>query len=200
MKFSSTQKDIRTLLTSGYYKVPRFQRPYSWAREELDELWSDVLVEGEPGYFLGSIVAFTDGPADYGIVDGQQRLITSTILLCCIRDAFAREGLPKLSDGLHQTIIERPDLKSLTKCVLQPETSAEYFYETIQKRGGSDAEAEREPEGEEERTLRAAHTYLASQVAAAIEAIRSDPTIKDEDQAERIKEKLEEMRDKLLEI
>mgnify|MGYP003963743485 CR=1 FL=1 len=30
MKIESTDQDIRTLLSSAYYKIPRFQRPYSW--------------------------------------------------------------------------------------------------------------------------------------------------------------------------
>lgn len=60
--FSSTKRDIRALLTSGYYRVPRFQRPYSWTREELEDFWQDTIVEGEAEYFIGSVVAFTESP------------------------------------------------------------------------------------------------------------------------------------------
>lgn len=32
MKIESTDKEIRTILQSGYYRIPRFQRPYSWEK------------------------------------------------------------------------------------------------------------------------------------------------------------------------
>ena len=195
MKFSSTQREIRALLTSGYYRVPRFQRPYSWTREELDEFWADTIVEGESDYFIGSVVAFTEGPGVYGIVDGQQRLTTITMLLCCIRDAFAKEGYNDLADGLHTLAIERPNVESLPQYVLQPETSHPYFQEYIQKR--DDPEVVVEP-GDEEKTLKTAHLYLVEQVDAAISGIRTDSTLGDDERSPAIKAKLGEMRDKLL--
>ena len=197
MKFSSTQREIRALLTSGYYRVPRFQRPYSWTRDELEEFWSDTIVEGEADYFIGSIVAFTAGPGVYGIVDGQQRLTTITMLLCCIRDAFEKEGNKDLADGLHTLVIERPNVESLPQYVLQPETSSPYFQEYIQKREVPEVQVE---PGEEEVKLKSAHQYLLDQVDAATDSVRSDSTLNDEERAARIKVTLEEMRDKLLDL
>ena len=195
--FSSTKRDIRALLTSGYYRVPRFQRPYSWTREELEDFWQDTIVEGEPEYFIGSVVAFIETPGSYGIVDGQQRLTTITMLLCCIRDAFASEDHADLADGLHSLVIERPNLESLPQYVLQPETSAPYFQEHIQKRG--DPEVEVKP-GDEERTLKSAHQYLAGQVEAAIAGIRSDSTLSDKERSTTIRAQLTDIRDKLLDL
>ena len=193
--FSSTKRDIRALLTSGYYRVPRFQRPYSWTREELEDFWQDTIVEGDAEYFIGSVVAFTDGPGSYGIVDGQQRLTTITMLLCCIRDAFEQENHDDLANGLHTLAIERPNVESLPQYVLQPETSSPYFQEYIQKRG--DPEVKIEP-GDEEKSLKSAHQYLAGQVDAAIDGIRSDSTLNDEQRSSLIKAQLVDIRDKLL--
>lgn len=193
--FSSTKRDIRALLTSGYYRVPRFQRPYSWTREELEDFWQDTIVEGEDEYFIGSVVAFTDAPGSYGIVDGQQRLTTITMLLCCIRDVFEQEGNADLATGLHSLVIERPNVESLPQYVLQPETSAPYFQEHIQKREAPEVEVEL---GDEEKSLRSAHRYLSAQVNAAIEGIRSDSTLSDEQRSARIKTQLVDIRDKLL--
>jgi uncharacterized protein with ParB-like and HNH nuclease domain len=39
MKIESRDLDIRTMLSSGYYKIPRFQRPYSWDSENIQEFW-----------------------------------------------------------------------------------------------------------------------------------------------------------------
>ena len=71
--------------------IPDYQRPYSWEEEQLGQLWDDFVDfalpdDSDPSqfdrdsfYFLGTIVAFSDG-GDREIVDGQQRL-TSLILL-----------------------------------------------------------------------------------------------------------------------
>ena len=200
MRFTCTRKDMQTLLRSGYYKVPRFQRPYSWTREELDELWSDVVIEGAPGHFIGSIVAFSTGPDDFGVVDGQQRLITVTILLCCIRNELQLAEHPSLADGLHAMVIERTDLESQPQCVLQPETSEEFFYATVQRRIDANGACKKNTEQEEEVNLRTAHDYLKSKVAGALAAIRSDTTLSEEGKGERILKKLEDMRERLLRL
>ena len=74
------------------YVVPNFQRPYSWDIDELDDYWSDVvLAQGD--FFFGSTVTWESKSRElfnnsYSIIDGQQRLTTSAIILSVIRDAF----------------------------------------------------------------------------------------------------------------
>lgn len=71
------------------YEVPEYQRDYSWTRDEIEELWSDIHSSLRTGseYFLGTIVLNKENhPEDqYDIVDGQQRLATFTILFSAIR-------------------------------------------------------------------------------------------------------------------
>lgn len=90
------------------YKVPLFQRPYVWSRQQWEQLWSDIreqyiLHENQghsyPARFLGSVVVVREYEKNldkYIIIDGQQRITTLSILLAVIR-AFAREsGMPEL--------------------------------------------------------------------------------------------------------
>lgn len=101
--------------------VPAYQRPYSWTRREADQLLEDVLaaagvesaVAAEPDYFLGTVLLLDAEPADtpaegggqlrlLDIVDGQQRLVTLTILASVLRDLVAEEdeALARMLDGL----------------------------------------------------------------------------------------------------
>ena len=93
MKIESTDPDIRNLLSSGYYRIPRFQRPYSWTQENIQDFWDDVVKDAPENYFIGSMVAFADGKQRFGIVDGQQRLTTITILLSVLRNKMHDLGL-----------------------------------------------------------------------------------------------------------
>lgn len=43
-----------------YFLIPRFQRPYSWDRDNLDDFWRDVVYDNKPGYFIGPMVAWRD--------------------------------------------------------------------------------------------------------------------------------------------
>ena len=62
MKIESTDQHIRTLLASGYYHIPRFQRPYSWTRENIQDFWDDVVKDAPANYFIGSMVIFKKEP------------------------------------------------------------------------------------------------------------------------------------------
>lgn len=91
-------------------RVPSYQRPYSWSAE-AGQILDDVLLSlaadaerpgTEEGYFFGTMLLMTGGDADAGgrhdIVDGQQRLITLTILLAVLRDICADRGLEVARD------------------------------------------------------------------------------------------------------
>lgn len=81
------------------YKVPDYQRAYTWKAKSVEDLWHDLTnrymgnEDSETGemptadeYLLGPIV-FSKEDKKYYIVDGQQRLVTLTLLFCAIRDA-----------------------------------------------------------------------------------------------------------------
>jgi hypothetical protein len=131
MKISCLDKEVGKLLGESFYKIPRFQRPYSWDQTNLEEFWNDTVLDNQSGYFIGNFVAYEDGDA-LGVVDGQQRLTTITLLLCALRDAMKEEDFPDLATGIHQ-LIERPNIRNEKFYVLRPETSYPFFQEYVQK-------------------------------------------------------------------
>jgi hypothetical protein len=90
-------KGIGQLLHEKRLHVPTYQRSYAWKKQEVWELFQDLrrAIEGDKAYyFLGAIVGCEENEnADTAeIVDGQQRLATTTILLAAIRDALIEMG------------------------------------------------------------------------------------------------------------
>src|SRR5690349_12461169 len=90
-------KGIGQLLHEKRLRVPTYQRSYAWKKPEVLELFRDLrrAIEADKSYyFLGSIVGCeVEGESDVAeIVDGQQRLATTTILLAAIRDALIEMG------------------------------------------------------------------------------------------------------------
>ena len=89
------QVGIGKALADKQLAVPVYQRSYAWKRGHAQDLFQDyqnALTTSE-SYFLGSIVAAagSDRPE---IVDGQQRLATTAILIAAIRDYFASQAGP----------------------------------------------------------------------------------------------------------
>jgi alkylated DNA nucleotide flippase Atl1 len=97
------------------YQVPLYQRTYSWTKDQLHRLWSDVVTlaedrveKPEATHFIGSLVLApspANGPAgvqEFLVVDGQQRLTTLSILLCAIRDHRAETEDPLHRDRLNE--------------------------------------------------------------------------------------------------
>ena len=82
MRISPVSKYLDEIFRGSFLKIPRFQRPYSWDKENVADFWNDLANRGDEEYFMGSTVLFPDGKEKnvLSIVDGQQRLTTITIL------------------------------------------------------------------------------------------------------------------------
>ncbi len=83
---------LGSVLRSYHLAVPSNQREYSWTEREVTQLLQDFTkAMNEAGsYFLGTVVTIPrsdDGGLE--VVDGQQRLATTAILLAAIRDHLA---------------------------------------------------------------------------------------------------------------
>ncbi len=180
----------------GYFKIPRFQRPYSWERIEIEDFWNDTIVEADADYFIGSIVLFKYEDGLFGVVDGQQRLTTITMFLCALRNLLRDQGLKSLAEALHR-LIERPDINDKNQYVLQTETSYPYLQEHIQN--FRTLETAIEP-GEEEIRLKEAFEFLQEKLNEAAEAITHDSTLTDEKKRENLRRRLTELRDKILRL
>jgi hypothetical protein len=182
MLIKPSDKTLQALLEGGFYKIPRFQRPYSWDQENVDDFWSDAIANTDPDYFIGSFVLYRETPtSDFMmVVDGQQRLTTATVLLAVIRNAFDAIGDKALAAGT-QLLVERSDVNSHKRFVLITETSYPYFHEHIQKHGPAQLAANA---GREEEALETAFKYLTKQVNGVVTAIDNDPAVLSEKKVE----------------
>ena len=84
--FNTGNSTWRQLMGNGLlYRVPPFQRDYSWGEEEWDDLWHDIhevmRPEGEPTHYMGYLVLQSEDGKRFDIIDGQQRLTTLSILV-----------------------------------------------------------------------------------------------------------------------
>ena len=198
MIIKPVDKTMKALLEGGFYKIPRFQRPYSWDQENVDDFWSDAIAGEDPDYFIGSFVLYREHPASdvFMVVDGQQRLTTATILLAAVRNAFDSIGETALARGT-QSLIERADVNNQERFVLLTETSYPYLQEYIQKHGAPQLVKNA---GAEEKAIETAFRYLTRQVQAVLAAVDSDPTIHDKKKTAKKKERLLALRDNVLRL
>lgn len=69
--------------------MPPNQREYAWTEKEVKTLFQDfakAIADEEQGYFLGTIVTIPKDGGYVEVVDGQQRLATTAMLLTAMRD------------------------------------------------------------------------------------------------------------------
>jgi len=85
---------VKTLLDSGKFVVPDFQRNYAWEAKQVNEFWNDLefVTQNKNDHFVGSVILLQeDGSTDLQVIDGQQRLTTIFILISLIRDLMLKQ-------------------------------------------------------------------------------------------------------------
>lgn len=85
-------KPIRSLFgrRGAQFKVPEYQRGFEWDKKNFEDLWADLQrIGGRVNkHYLGNIILLgEEGDEEFEIVDGQQRMVTISILMMAIRDA-----------------------------------------------------------------------------------------------------------------
>lgn len=163
-------------LSSVSLQVPKYQRAYAWEHGDVNALFQDVgaaIQEGATEYFLGSVLVRKAGQGMAEVVDGQQRLATTMILLAAIRNFLLKAGDEDRAKQIATTYLCRRDL--LTQHV-QPNLSLSaydnaFFHAHVV-----------EPQRTKPRSLRDSHVRISRALEAAtthVEALAagtSDPS------------------------
>lgn len=100
---------LKFLRKSPQFVIPIYQRNYSWTAEQCRQLWSDLMRAGRDekiqAHFIGSIVYIERGLSSVTsqeallVIDGQQRLTTSTLLIAALAKHFETQGLSELLEA-----------------------------------------------------------------------------------------------------
>ena len=100
------------LLSNATFEIPPFQREYSWGLDEVTDFWTDLRANIEAdSYFLGLII-LTEGDKRKYVVDGQQRLITLTLLANAIYHEALKRDRSALADRILADFIRAIDYDS----------------------------------------------------------------------------------------
>lgn len=104
------QKSIGEVISAGRLMVPIHQRDYYWEGDQVRALIADFesAVANGADHFLGTIV-LTHTAGGFHVVDGQQRMATTMIVLSAIRDIYQRMGETTLAKSIEDEYLFRYD-------------------------------------------------------------------------------------------
>jgi hypothetical protein len=177
---SYESKGIAELLDEELLAVPMYQRAYSWrsheggdtgedgsdGRAQVVEFWDDLrrgFRNGLP-YFLGTVVLSKEGAPEgrVAVIDGQQRLATTTLLMAAIRNAYRERGEERYASSVHSDFVAQFDRHAgndQPKIILNTDDRDYFERVVVQEEQGV------EPAGESQRLLRDAWLFLQTRVA-----------------------------------
>lgn len=100
---------LKFLRKSPQFVIPIYQRNYSWTNAQCRQLWDDLMRAGRDekvqAHFIGSIVYVERGLSSVTsqeallVIDGQQRLTTSTLLIAALAKHFETQSLGELLEA-----------------------------------------------------------------------------------------------------
>ena len=193
ISFQPVLKEIRDLFATDFYTIPRFQRPYSWTLENLQDFCRDVLDE-DSGYFIGPMVAYSLAGTMQGIVDGQQRLTTLTLAMCALRDMFEDNQVLGLANAVHR-YVERTDDNDQSHFVLRSDAAGSYLPSQILLRRPRVAQ---DPVKEEQRALKRAFDEISAWLKEQTDGLSPDRPDPETDSP--VVDRLKAIRDRLLSL
>ena len=111
MLMEPSNQTFQELLSNGVkYIVPRFQRDYAWNNEQWEDLWEDIeTLDDENYHYMGYIVLQRKGKHDFEIIDGQQRLVTLSLIVLA-----AMAKIKKLYENKNDAENNHERLKEIT--------------------------------------------------------------------------------------
>ena len=125
---------LKFLKKSSQFVIPIYQRNYSWTAAQCHQLWADLMRSGRDekltAHFIGSIVYVERGLGNVMqqeallVIDGQQRLTTSTLLIAALAKHFENQSLGELLEAFSNK-------KLRNYYLLNPDEEGERHYKLI---------------------------------------------------------------------
>ncbi|MEQ2547339.1 DUF262 domain-containing HNH endonuclease family protein [Dorea ammoniilytica] len=87
----TTVAEIFSINSDKIYRIPKYQREYTWGINDWDALFNDVT-DNDHGYFLGSYICVNSGSLNgtiLEVIDGQQRFSTLILLLTALYEKLS---------------------------------------------------------------------------------------------------------------
>ena len=108
------------------YRVPPYQRDYSWKEEQWEDLWTDIddlRSRRAETHYMGALVVDSQSDRNFQVIDGQQRLATLTVLALAVisklldlaADDVDREANRERAAGLRARFVGEKDPASLVE-------------------------------------------------------------------------------------
>ena len=186
MHFDAMSDNIRGILTNQrIYKIPRFQRDFSWDSSNYSDFFNDILSQITftkendsfiySKYYLGNMLFLGNKDSvEVEVIDGQQRLTTITILLAAIRNLLYlvskdtenyNENDIKSAKSYADTTQSEFLIKNIDghyQRKIETSTSYPYFTQTIQDYETGNPNVE--PKTEEEELLKESFEWFLKQL------------------------------------
>ena len=98
-------------------KIPKYQRPYSWGTQQIEEFWDDI-VQDNPTYFLGPVIVNIEHRnGDDGLLKCRWSTAFNYLnnFSCSHRDTYTLFGRSDLALTIQGNFISRKDLDNVDK-------------------------------------------------------------------------------------
>jgi len=132
-------------LFKNFYQIPDYQREYVWGENQVKQLLNDVYDEyasfPDTEYFLGSIVVSKIKQShEFEVIDGQQRLITLSLLINNLRRHLKKIGERTLAN---ENLLKSETVNEKGKSIQSPILEIQYegkdvFYDLCNKDDDND--------------------------------------------------------------
>ena len=105
-----SQTKLNDFSSDLHLRIPEYQRPYKWTAKNANQLLDDIEValnSNKEVYRVGTLILHLDEKGFYNIVDGQQRIITFSLLLKCFgcgKIDFLEQSLSNNEFNLHNVM------------------------------------------------------------------------------------------------
>lgn len=144
---------LNELLNGRLFRIPRYQRAYSWGRKQREDLFSDIehlrTADGDAVHFMATMVGLSRGRKTIAtdefysieVVDGQQRLTTLVLLLKSLSLALDRDDDDERRlAGEIDALLIKPDEQS--PLLLQTNHDTNRYFVTFLRKGTHPPSAE----------------------------------------------------------
>lgn len=88
------------MMAGGTFMIPVYQRNYNWREDQISTLFKTLVFLAKPEnqdktHFIGTICFKSMAQKEHSIIDGQQRITTTMLLIKALHDTTDNEGFKK---------------------------------------------------------------------------------------------------------